>query len=74
MENASVPGHSTGPYDLIAAVGAPPKPAPTPDTMWRGGSPYLIVGNGQRHTLGWQDTKKEGPCFILAQVSVCRDQ
>lgn len=38
------------------------------DTLWR--SPNLIPVTGQRYTLGWQDVKKDGPCFLLARISV----
>jgi hypothetical protein len=28
----------------------------------------LIVSNGQRYGLGWMDTKKEGPRFVVARI------
>jgi hypothetical protein len=36
------------------------------DTLWR--SPNLIPVTGQRYTLGWQDAKKDGPCFLVARI------
>jgi hypothetical protein len=38
------------------------------DTLWR--SPNLIPVTGQRYTLGWQDAKKDGPCFLVARIGV----
>jgi len=38
------------------------------DTLWR--SPNLIPVTGQRYTLGWQDAKKDGPCFLVARFGV----
>jgi hypothetical protein len=40
-----------------------------PGTLWRG-SPYLIPVSGQRHSLGWQDTGRYGPCFVVARIGV----
>ena len=45
-------------------------PVPPSNTMWRGGSPYLIIGSGQRYTIGWHDTRKDGPCFLVARITV----
>ena len=28
----------------------------------------MLVERGQRHSLGWQVTKKDGPCFVVARV------
>jgi hypothetical protein len=57
-------------HDLVVAgAEAPAMPVPTPSTLWRGGSPYVMVGSGQRYTLGWHDTKKDGPCFIVARLT-----
>jgi hypothetical protein len=33
------------------------------------GSPYLLVQFGQRYTIGWQDARKDGPCFVIARIS-----
>ena len=43
-------------------------PAVLPATLSR--SPYLIPVSNQQHFLGWQDTKKDGPCFILVRLGV----
>jgi hypothetical protein len=39
--------------------------------LWRG-SPNLIVR--LRYTLGWQDTKNDGPCFVLVRVGSMTDK
>ena len=42
-------------------------PQPSRDTLWR--SPYLILGaHSLRYAIGWQDAKKDGPCFIVARI------
>jgi hypothetical protein len=43
-------------------------PVVSPGTLWR--SANLIPVSGQRYTLGWQDTKKEGHCFVVARLGV----
>ena len=48
-----------------AQAEAPPMPV-VRDTLWR--SPNLIPVVGQRYTLGWQDAKKQGPCFMVART------
>ena len=47
-------------------------PVPPSHTMWRGGSPYLIIGSsrsGQQYGLGWHDTRKYGRCFLVARLT-----
>lgn len=69
MEDAPDPSYPSGRHEVMVARPEPPEmPVPPSNTMWRGGSPYLI--SGQRYTLGWQDTRKEGPCFLVARISV----
>lgn len=46
---------------------------PTPGTLPRG-SPHLIVDGGQRYTLGWQDSRTDGPCFVVARLGFMRDK
>ena len=46
--------------------GAPGMPPVSHDTLWRS-SPHLIPASGQRHGIGWQDTK-DGPCFVVARI------
>jgi hypothetical protein len=46
----------------------PPMPAVTKDTLWRW--PNLIAVNGLRYAIGWQNAKREGPCFVVARSSV----
>lgn len=49
------------------AVPAPAMPLPSSDTLWR--TPYLILGlHSLRHAVGWQDSKKDGPCFLVARI------
>lgn len=43
-------------------------PAVSPDTLWR--APNLISVSGQRYTLGWQDARKEGHCFVVVRTTV----
>jgi hypothetical protein len=70
MEDLDVPDHLTGRHEAVAArVDAPAMPAVTPGTLWRG-SPYLIARAGQRYTLGWQDAKQDGPCFVVTRTTV----
>ncbi|HSR86998.1 MAG TPA: SHOCT domain-containing protein [Streptosporangiaceae bacterium] len=33
------------------------------------GAPFLMVQYGQPYSIGWQDTRKEGPCFVVARIS-----
>ncbi len=48
-------------------------PTPSPGTLSRG-SPHLIVDSGQRYTLGWQDSRKDGPCFVVARLGFMGDK
>ena len=75
MEDAPVTSHSAGQDEVTARVVAPATPTVRPDTLWRGGSPYLIPGGpGQRYTLGWHNTRKDGPCFVVARLGVIGDK
>jgi hypothetical protein len=47
---------------------APPMPVVSQDTLWR--SANLIYAPAQRYTIGWQDARKEGHCFVVARTSV----
>jgi hypothetical protein len=52
---------------VSAHAEAPVMPAIVRDSLWR--SPNLIPAvGGQRHTLGWQDARQHGPCFVLARI------
>jgi len=42
------------------------------DALWR--SPNLLPVIGQRYTVGWQDAKKDGPCFVVARTGVMGDR
>lgn len=57
---------------VAAQAEAPPMPVESRDTLWR--SLNLIPVSGQRYTLGWQDAKKEGPCFTVARRGVMGDK
>jgi hypothetical protein len=48
-------------------------PVPSPDTMYPS-SVHLIVSGGQRHTLGWTDTKDEGSCFAIIRLGAMKDK
>lgn len=68
MENTHAPGHSDGRHEAAAAgVERPEMPVPPPSTLWRGGSPHIAVMTSQRYVFGWHDTKKDGPCFVVAR-------
>jgi Short C-terminal domain len=69
VRNTPDMGHPAARNELVAArVEAPTMPAVSPDTLWR--SPNLIPLSGQRYTLGWQDTRKEGHCFVVVRTTV----
>ena len=69
MGDLDVPDHQAGRHEAVAArVDAPAMPAVAPGTLYR--SPYLIVQGGQRYTLGWQDTRKDGHCFVVTRTNV----
>jgi hypothetical protein len=70
VEDASQLGYSPGRHEMTTAgAEAPEMPVPPSHTMWRGGSPYLIIGSGQQYGLGWHDTRKYGPCFLVARIT-----
>jgi hypothetical protein len=72
VENTPNPDLSRVAHESAAAQAeAPPMPV-VRDTLWR--SPNLIPVVGQRYTLGWQDAKKEGPCFMVARTGVMGDK
>jgi hypothetical protein len=58
------------PHQMVARTQteAPPMPVVLPDTLWR--SANLVYVPGGRHTIGWQDARKEGPSFVVARTSV----
>jgi hypothetical protein len=65
--------HSLGRHEAMGrAVAAPEMPVVKPDTLWR--SPNLLPVVGQRYTVGWQDAKKDGPCFVVARLTAMRDK
>jgi len=43
-------------------------PVVPPADLYRG-TPDLIVQFGQRYSIGWQDARKDGPCFVIARIS-----
>jgi hypothetical protein len=70
LDDIPVPDHPLGRREAaVARVDAPEMPDIPPGTLWRG-SPYLIPVSGQRHSLGWQDTGRYGPCFVVARIGV----
>jgi hypothetical protein len=48
-------------------------PVPSPDTLSRR-SPFVIVSNGQRHSLGWTNTRDDGPCFAVVRLGDMKDK
>ena len=57
------------PRPVGVASSSPGVPA-IPDVSARlfRGAPHLIVRFGLRHSLGWEDTKQDGPVFALVRV------
>ena len=55
-----------GVIDPLAKV--PAMPAVPPDSLWP--SLNLLPVTGQRYNIGWQDSKKAGPCFLVVRTSV----
>lgn len=45
----------------------PPMPTISKSELYTG-APHLLVDSGVRHSLGWQDDHKAGPCFVLART------
>jgi hypothetical protein len=59
----------SGRHEVIGALAkASAMPAVPPDSLWR--SPNLFPVTGRRYTVGWQDSKKAGPCFLVVRTSV----
>ena len=43
-------------------------PAVAPGTLWR--EPHLLVNSGQQYSLGWQNARKVGHCFVVARLGL----
>lgn len=70
MDDLAIPDRAAGEPEAGRALSADPAmPAVRADTLWRGGTPYLLTDSG-RHSLGWQDSKKDGPVFVLVRISI----
>jgi hypothetical protein len=70
MGELDIPDRPTGRHAAVTVRGdVPAMPVVPSHTLYRG-SPYLLVNNGQRYSLGWSDTRKDGPCFVVARISV----
>jgi putative oligomerization/nucleic acid binding protein len=66
VENTPDSDSSPGRHEVVEPQAeAPAKPVVPRDELWR--SPNLIPASG-RYTLGWQDARKEGPCFVVART------
>jgi hypothetical protein len=59
------------PLEAAGAVSAsiPAMPVVPSSELYRG-SPHLLVQFGQRHSIGWQDARKSGSCFVVVRISV----
>jgi hypothetical protein len=47
----------------LAGGDQPPMPSVPPSQLWRG-APYLLA-EGRRHAVGWQDSRRAGPSFVV---------
>jgi hypothetical protein len=65
-EHADPQGADQKERAVAARPGTPSMPAVPADTIWR--EPRLI-GNSGQVSLGWQDARKIGPCFIVGHSS-----
>jgi len=69
VEDLAVPDHPTRQSDAAAVrADAPAMPAIPSGPLGR--YPYLIIPDGQRHSLGWQNTRKDGPSFVVARIGI----
>ena len=72
MENIPGPDIPVGRHEVVEArEGVPAMPAVSPGALWR--SPDLVSVGG-RYTLGWQDARKEGHCFVVARTGAMGDK
>ena len=68
MQDTPDRDRQSGRHEVIGALAkVPAMPAVSPDSLWR--SPNLFPVTGQRYNIGWQDSKKAGPCFLVARTS-----
>jgi hypothetical protein len=59
----------SGRHEVIGALAkAPAMPDLSSDPLWR--SPMLFPVTGQRYNIGWQDSRKAGPCFLVIRTGV----
>jgi Short C-terminal domain len=74
VENTPDPGLPRGRHAVVAArAEAPTMPVVSHDALWR--SPNLIPTTaGQRYTLGWQDARVKGRCFVVARLGAMRER
>lgn len=72
MEEKRVPDHRPVRREdqAVGEAAVPVMPVPAQNTLWPGAAPYLLPASGRRYTLGWQNTKKTGPSFVLVRSSV----
>jgi hypothetical protein len=67
MVRPGVPEHPHK-ADGGALASVPAVPVVPADDLYR--TPYLLVTIGQRYSIGWQDTRKAGPSFIVARLGI----
>jgi hypothetical protein len=66
MADRGVPDRAGQPAGDARSV--PAKPVVPAAELYRG-DPYLLVQFGQRYSIGWQDARKDGPCFVVVRIS-----
>jgi hypothetical protein len=67
MAGLGVPDQAGG--SAGGALSSVPAMPVVPATDLYRGSPYLLVQFGQRYSIGWQEARKDGPCFVIARIS-----
>ena len=69
MQDTPDRDRQSGRHEVIEALAkVPAMPAVPPDSLLR--SMSLFPSSDQRYTIGWQDSKKAGPCFLVVRSTV----
>lgn len=72
MQNTPDRDHPPGQPEATGAHDVPPISVIPHNALWH--SPDLLPVTGQRYTVGWQDSKKHGPCFLIARTGITHDK